>query len=477
MTPLSTSALPFAMPSSDVFFASPKKVFAHYFRSFQLSIDNAAPPGDYYNTQLLSTGGEKGKHTFYGGFLRQRPLPVAVNPAVNWRQGNMQSEVSMAIARGITGFCFDVLSLNDGLIQIMLTAAAAVDPRFKIIPMLDMNALGIGLTITQASNYLTSLVASPALKHLDDGRLVLAAYNATAQSPAWWLGLIGTLNAQGINVAFLPVLLGEPNDAGALNSIAWGVGGWGTATPGPALALTAAGAHAVGLKAMFPVITQEFRPKDQIFWESSNSVAFRNAWTAAIGNGADWVQLVTWNDYSESCQVSPYTDATLNPSIGTAFYDLNAFYATWFATGKAPPITQDVLYWVHRRETGAAAHANQPSSVKAVLAGGGPEEDYIELLAFLTEPGIIEITIGGVVHDFPATGALSQLPGGGFTSVKVPLVAGVPVFSLQRNGSHVFSFPGAVQIYGPEGLPSGVLDMTYWGGSITKAGPTSYAFT
>jgi len=50
---------------------------------------------------------------------------------------------------------------------------------------------------------------------------------------------------------------------------------------------------------------------------------------------------------------------------------------------------------------------------------------------------------------------------------------GVPTFSLLRNGSAVFSFQGGVQIYGTGGLPSGVLDMTYWSGSAAQGGRCS----
>src|ERR1700731_127959 len=457
---ISNSALPFAMPSSDVFFASPKKVFAHYFRSFGLSIDNQPATTDYYNMQFLSIGGENGKHAAYGGYLRQRSLPVTPSILATWKQFNMETEVQMAVARGITGFCFDILSLTDGFLQTMLSAGEAADPRFTIIPMLDMRSLG-AITVAQAATYLESIASSPALKRLPDGRLVLAAYNAPLQPPSWWLSLIETLNAQGINVAFVPVLPGAPADAGALNAISYGTGGWGTATPAPSAALTAAGAHLAGLKYMSPVIPQQFRPKNQIFWEASNSVTFRNAWMAAINTGADWVQCVTWNDFSESGQVCPYTDATLNGAIGTAFYDLTAYYAAWFITGIQPAITQDVLYWIHRLETASSAHL-QPDGFTAV---GGPEEDSIELLAFLTAPGALQITINGVTH--------TQAAPTGITSFKVPLSAGIPVFTLQRNGSNVFS-GRSVQIHGPEGLPSGVLDMTYWGGSITKAGATAY---
>ncbi len=54
----------------------------------------------------------------------------------------MQREVRMAIARGITGFTFDVMSANgDAQLQMLLDAAQSVDPRFKILVMPDISAL------------------------------------------------------------------------------------------------------------------------------------------------------------------------------------------------------------------------------------------------------------------------------------------------------------------------------------------------
>jgi len=96
---------------------------------------------------------------------------------------------------------------------------------------------------------------------------------------------------------------------------------------------------------------------------------------------------------------------------------------------------------------------------------GGAASDEIELLAFLTEPGILKIKIGSqeYVQSAPA----------GMTSFKVATQAGSPVFSLSRGGSEVFSYQGPIQIFDQGGTPSGVLDMTYWSGSASRSGVCS----
>jgi hypothetical protein len=254
--------LPFQMPSSDVFFASPKKVFAHYFYPFPLSEDNAPAASDYYNTQYLTVQGEGGIHSAYGGYLRTRPL--GVTPSPNYVAANMQAEVRMAIARGITGFTFDILNMLDaesptGHLDTLLNAAQAVDPRFDIVPMLDMSAMP-GITQPQA----TALIASfthPSIARLPDGRLLIAAFNAGIEPMAWWNSVFAADNAQNVNVAFIPVLLGNPGTSGQLSAVSLGLGGWGTATPSAATGVA---------DYMNPVLPQQFRPKSSNFWEAGN---------------------------------------------------------------------------------------------------------------------------------------------------------------------------------------------------------------
>jgi hypothetical protein len=456
------------MPSADVSFASPKKVFAHYFYPFPVSIDNAASANDYYNGEYLNSHGESGKWLRQGGFLRQRPL--GVNPSANtrWQQLNMESEVRRAIARGITGFTIDIMSVseatdNNRALHLMLAAAHTVDPRFKILVMPDISVLKSDLD--SVVKIIAAVADSPAAYRLSDGRLVVSAFDAGLNLPSWWETVIGRLNIQGIKIAFVPTFLGWTHDADAFAAFSYGYGDWGTATAASGRAMVGDPKivhDTYGKIFMMPVDPQQYRPKDFLFWEAGNSAAFRNAWMSSINGDADWVQLVTWNDFSESSEVAPYTDATLKRDIGTGYYDLTGFYATWFLTGTQPVITHDVLYYFYRRETTNTAGPAQGQ--KAYIATGVAEDD-IELLALLPSAGDLTITIGGKSYTKSAAA--------GVTSFKVPSQPGSPVFMLARNGVEVFSFTGGVQIYGSSGIPSGVLDLTYWSGSAAKSGVCS----
>jgi Glycosyl hydrolase family 71 len=461
----SESCLAFAMPDSATLFSSPKKVFAHYFYPFPLSVGNKTASDDYYSANYLLPTGESGKWSAQGGYLRQRPLPVDVGSAADFQRTNVEREVRLAIARGITGFTIDVMSSKEASdpkshLHMLLTAAQSVDSRFKIVVMPDISALkGDSASVLQI---IAAAAASPAAYRLADGRLVVTAFNAGLNTPDWWSAVFSQLKTQGINVAFVPTFLGWGKQADAFAAISHGFSDWGTATASSSEGSKhdAEIAHAkYGKIYMLPVDPQQYRPKGSIYWEAGNSSAFRNSWRSAIDGNADWVQIVTWSDFSESSEIEPYTDTTLRRDIGTGYYDLNAYYASWFLTGKPPAITHDVLYYFYRREPTNAASRSQQMPNKIV---NGSPEDNIEMLAFLTAPGVLKITING--HSF------TQQAPAGVTSFKIPTQPGTPTFSVSRNGVDALSFEAPVRIYGPEGLPSGVIDMTYWSGSGSRNG-------
>jgi hypothetical protein len=468
--PLSTSndgdaCLAAPMPSSAALFNSTKRVFAHYFYPFPVSIDNSPSAKDYYNTQYLTRTGESNKWLKEGGYLRQRPLGVTPSTNPNWLQLNMEGEVRAAIARGITGFTFDSMAASDATdssseLHLMLAAAQAVDSRFKILIMPDMSVLG-----TDASavvQIIAAVAGSPAAYRLSDGRLVVSPFDAGLNTPAWWQSVISQLSSQGIQIALVPTFLGWASEAAAFSALSYGFSDWGTATVAGVDALEGGPAivHSSYKKIfMMPVDPQQYRPKDFVYWDAGNSAALREAWTGSIKGDADWVQVVTWNDFSESSVIAPVTDATLQRSIGTGFYNLTGYYASWFLTGQEPTITHDVLYYFYRREpvTGAASGQSQLD-----IDYSGVPENSIELLGFLTSPGVLKITIGGKTF--------TQNAAAGIVSFKIPTQPGTPLFTLSRSGTDVFSFEGGVQIYGPGGLPSTVQDLTYWSGSAAKSG-------
>jgi hypothetical protein len=378
----------------------------------------------------------------------------------------MEGEVRAAIARGITGFTFNAMAATDATnstsdLHLMLAAAHAVDSRFKIVVMPDITTLHTDAAAVE--QIITAVAASPAAYRLSDGRLVVSPFDAGLNTVAWWQSVINELTSKGIHIALVPTFVGWTAVADAFAPISYGFSDWGAATAygsgemegDPTIV------HSTYNKIfMMSVDPQQYRPKDFIYWEAGNSAAFRAGWISAIHGDADWVQLVTWNDFSESSVIEPMTDATLQRNIGTGFYNLTGYFARWYLTGQEPAVTHDVLYYFYRRETVTAAASGQ---IKLSTVYQGVAENDIEVLAFLTGPGVVKITIGSKTYTENATHA-------GIWSFKVPSQPGIPLFTLSRGGTDVFSFHGGVQIYGPSGLPSTVQDLTYWSGSAAKSG-------
>src|SRR5690606_16389578 len=295
---------------------------------------------DYYTRNYLDPDGEGGIHRDYGGLLRERPWPRPPWPAGSeWEVLDMETEVRRAIAIGLDGFAFDVLNPNPSSphrrrLDALLTAVERVDPGFSIQLILDMTASsfgGSGGSDEAAMNGIRTLFdavgSSPGLQRLDDGRLVVSAFAAERRSAAFWNDALAELEAMGHRVAFVPMPIGSwPSNRDRFDGVPlYGASSWGSGTVSGAEGLrnVIAGVHADGLVWMAPVRPQDSRPKAQTYVESSNSAAYRAQWLAAIEGGADWVQIITWNDYSEDSEIAPST------RINAAFYDLAAYYTTW----------------------------------------------------------------------------------------------------------------------------------------------------
>lgn len=154
-------------------------------------------------------------------------------------------------------------------------------------------------------------------------------------------------------------------------------------------------------------------------------MTYRNNWESAINGSADYVHLITWNDYSEHTIVSP--------STGTrdSFYDLTAYYTHWFKTGGAPVLKREAIYYFHRSQrTDSAVVQPTPQNVTFQAVNGAPATDFVEMLAFLNAPATLVITMNGVNH----TRDVER----GMHSFYVPLEFGpAPEFRVLREGVEV----------------------------------------
>lgn len=422
-----SNPLPFDMPSTSTLRSSNKLVFAHYWPPMPLSIDNLDSSVDYYARNYLTVNGESGKHAAYGGYLRERPLPRAIinstsaNSATcplpqpwGWRLDDMKTEVNRAISAGLDGFTLDLITPPGGGDYrncqngyLMLEAAHQVDPNFKIALMPDMSGSLGTMSTADFASYINDLNDYPAAYHLSDGRLVLAPfYPEKYHDAAWWSNLFSVLQSQyGINVAFVPCFLNYTANASSFASISYGFSNWGNGNPAANgnLAQNISDAHSRGKIWMQPVRVQDERPYAGIYDEANNTENLRVTWDAAIA-GADWVQIPTWNDYSEEANISPSTH------IGWSPLDIISYYLVRFKTGAFPTLKRDVLYVSNRSQPYAATPTGGQTKLMVLRGGSSPARDKVEILSFLPSPATVTVKIGSNTYTYTApAGMNSQL--------------------------------------------------------------------
>jgi hypothetical protein len=421
---------PFERVSQDDQAKSERKVFLHYFTPFPLSFDNKSLDDDYYRRQYLERAGESGKFAHVGAYLRQRPLGAGTLASSHWQAVNATIDVIRAQKLGADGFGVDLQQLDSGRYwdnaTALLGAAQATKTGFRILIEPDADILK-GSSAEQLVKSLTLLGQHPAAFRLADGRLLLAPFAPEERPVAYWQAVLDGVKKAGVPAAFLPVFNNLRPYAQAFAQICYGMSEWGNRDPesvdaDPAIDVwrKQAGERAIWMEAIAP---QDVQPKTSIFWECVNTELFRRCWMKAIREGAQYAHVITWNDYSEATEIEP--------SSGTqfVFYDLSAYFISWFKLGRPPRIFRDTIYYSHRREVFEPGNGLQPGDKPLRLLGRGPVQNRVELVALLTRPATLEIHQGDAVQRSEASPGLAVL--------HAPARLGRPLLRIVRDGKPV----------------------------------------
>ncbi len=452
------SAWPFTISASLTGSGRRPYVFAHYFTPFPLSIDNLPARSDYYCTEYLNRSGEGSKFASVGGFLRDRPLPLPRYTTSVYKERALAVEVLRARKINIDGFGVDIMQLNSGTqwddVMRVYTVAEHVAPGFMILAEPDMSALE-DVSVADMVAAIRVIAGKKNAYRTPDGNLAVAPFYAENASQTFWSDVIRGAASAGVNITLIPILL-DPAKATDFRTITNSFSFWGVRTPAESTdkggwedqALTMFSSF--GAEVMIPVAPQDARPKDSRFWEASNSALFRAQWTQVLNWKPAYVQLITWNDYSETTEVSP--------SLGTqfAFYDLAAYYIEWAKTGTPPPIVRDDILYFHRRQIFAPGRSSTPE-VAMVEEGVGSVVNQIEMVAFLKAPAVMRITLAGT--DYTSNGVA------GLNVFRVAAAPGTPSFAILRNGAAVAQVTSNTAIV----AVGSTQDPTYIGGASARA--------
>jgi hypothetical protein len=351
----STPFLPFDMPIGP----SDRKVFAHYVPWIPISVDNLPAEKDYYTTQLMNPDGENGIHRAYGGLFRDRPAPRPPVKSPNFKDVDVATDISQAKSVSVDGFAVDVLSpaTQDADINRVLTAADAAGD-FNIQITADMTGRLAAATPAEFASQIAPYLKAASIQRLTDGRVVLGAFFAERQPVAWWSDVLNEFRTgHGLDVAFVPTFLDADAYIDAFAPISYGLSNWGFRNPslvdppntqvGMPTDLVRR-AHHLGKIWMQPVAFQDNRPQAGTYEESLNGVTNRNAWLIATKEGAEWANLITWNDYAETTAIAP------SSKHGWRILDMDAYRIAIYKYGAAPPVVREALFVSHRTQPFAA---------------------------------------------------------------------------------------------------------------------------
>ena len=371
-------------------------------------------------------------------------------------------QIALAQRHGIDGFALNCGSWEKDPYYIerstlLFEAAKQLNSGFKLFFSIDT---ATGLDPLPTAMDMMRRFASHPNQFRHDGKPVLSAY--TSKAGPRWQEALAALKAAGTEVCFVPFIWTKnytltPSYDGVLNTLvsapdADGYFLFGIDAPVQDLIKGNSNARRATEKlGKLYMATSSFAYNSANLRDFHGMRDYAALWENIIRDGADWVEIVTWNDYDEDSHLAPGNN-TGTPMLADdqrdrtydhdeSFLDLTAYYSAWFKSGQPPEILQEKIYYVYR---------NLPKTMRDVYDARNktwiqiPDqihddvEDNIYVAALLKEPAELTIHIGKTAKTFPLTAGISH--------VELPFEPGVPRFQLQRNDRTLVDVVGSREI-------------------------------
>lgn len=179
-------------------------------------------------------------------------------------------------------------------------------------------------------------------------------------------------------------------------------------------------------------------------------------WDSLIKDSADWVEIVTWNDYAEDSNLMPFhwygsSGKTITSkeyfNRDESYLDITKYYAEYFKTGIEPKITQDKIYFTYRVRSKYQTKVWDKKIKKwdDVRFASYPYDqlhddvkDLIYVTSFLKDKATLEIKVGRISKIYKLDKGISYS--------EFPHQAGVPQFILSRSKKELINVFGRKQI-------------------------------
>mgnify|MGYP001016929192 CR=1 FL=1 len=179
-------------------------------------------------------------------------------------------------------------------------------------------------------------------------------------------------------------------------------------------------------------------------FETKGFGALRAEWLAAIENDANWVEIVTWNDWGEASYVGPCEANLWGGNWGTlpshvGYLDASRYYLDWFKHGAPPAIERDSLYYFYRPHSKDLQGRRKPKEDFPERPSGADRLiDAVWVTCYLTAPATLTMTCGEATETRELVAGPNDL--------QLPCALGTPRFVLMREGKVVLERTGELAI-------------------------------
>jgi glucan endo-1,3-alpha-glucosidase len=375
------------------------------------------------------------------------------------RVEDYKREIRQAQAAGIDGFALNCGAWHNEphyprRVKIIYQAAEELRTGFKLFFSVDFAGLRAHPP-GEFESYVLDMVKTYG-RHPNqlrvDGRTVVSTFTGE-QGIAWKKDILAPLKAAGHDVFLVPFFYPRPRVTELPDEATVGehyrkwadlvdgmfyFGGAGTA---PQLAASNA-AYARVMREAGKVCMCSFSPMywgatqpDRRYYETCGGEGTELQWKSIIQQRPDWVEIVTWNDFSESyiCPVAapgPSAASYLKSRSSHAGYlELSRYYMEWYKTGRQP-LLRDGLFWFYRvHPKDAVAAADRP--VKSLH---GEVQDVLYVTTMMTAPAELHVTSGGTTSVRPLAAGIQHL--------RIPFSCGVQHFAVHRGSKQIIAGDG-----------------------------------
>ncbi len=386
----------------------------------------------------------------------------------------ISNDVRAARELGVDAFALNAFSgqqAKDFFSRFIRAADAVGASDFKFFLSADMS---LGFSSEDIVDVIKAYGNNPHYLKID-GKPLLSTFGGESHGDRWWHdNVLAPLESSGLKVTFVPAFdvpdpnWDTPNDRnwqGVIDrfSSVDGLFNFGIPKSAPfrttdenignhwwslldgqeSLARTLKRAGKLYMSSYAPLYWAVCHPARQ-YTETQGGRGMANAWDSIIEKQhPGMVEIVTWNDYSESTYIQPtripITKTAGIPSLPhLGYYELLKYYVAWYKSGRRPTLTKDALFFFHRTHPNEAFASDKKSgcSLGPIPARQkwGKVQDRIYVTTALTSPADLVVKIGSSMRRLSLAAGLN--------TVDVPFEPGQPIYEVWRGENKILSVTG-----------------------------------